>query len=181
MKLDSYLSLHKFQWYRDERSQHETSLPKSDRENLEYTWANKHRKVLSEQDFISIAITTKNSKLYFTKVKHFHAAKDTINWVKKQPTKWEKCQQLHIWKGFVCRIYRTLITDREKKSFWIGIAFQTWTLANCLSSEQRQVSDYVFTVTGPTSFHIRTTSHTHTHPHKYTHAHLFYSHRNKAW
>lgn len=90
MKLDSYLSLNTFQRYMDERSQHETSLPESDGENLEYTWANKHRNVLSEQDFISIAITTKYSKLYLTKVKHFHAAKDTIIWVKRQPTEWEK-------------------------------------------------------------------------------------------
>lgn len=43
----------------DERSLHKTSLPESDGENLDYTWGNKHRKVLLEQDFISIAITAK--------------------------------------------------------------------------------------------------------------------------
>lgn len=43
----------------DERSLHETSLQESDGENLDYTWGNKHRKVLLEQDFISIAITAK--------------------------------------------------------------------------------------------------------------------------
>lgn len=93
MKLDSYLSLHKFQLYMDERSLHETSLPESDGENLDYTWGNKHRKVLLEQDFISIAITAKkivnctsqNKKLSCIKG-HHHLGKEATHRMGKMST-----------------------------------------------------------------------------------------------
>ena len=61
-------------------------------------------------------IKTKINKWDLIKLKSFHAAKETINKMKKQPTEWEKIFANDMAnKGLISKIYKQLIQLNIKK------------------------------------------------------------------
>ena len=66
-------------------------------------------------EFLDLTPKAKINKWGYIKLKSFCTAKETINKMKKQPTKWEEVFANHISdKGLICKLYKELIQLSSK-------------------------------------------------------------------
>ena len=70
----------------------------------------------SESTVTGEATKAKINKQGYIKLKGFCTAKETTNWMKRQPTEWEKVSANHISdKGLISKIYKNSYNSTGKK------------------------------------------------------------------